>query len=353
MNSSTAVISFNHSNHDAGLKAMQQTTADLIFILNVFDCITRVISFLVFLLYFFLFFISKEMRRTGLLYMHHANLASLFYLLMWLIYLFDLPSQLDLVYCLACEFVWSLLKYLRPYSVALMGAYRLTAVFSNRLFKRINASRTLLLAPIAFVWLVCISLALLAKHAFSTTHSIMCFDGYSSNRMSTVNYLIFTSVLALILPFCLILLIYMLIHYKLKRSMRKLNGFNKRITHGDKQNNNKLMAMRKNDKINSQLGWMLFFYTISFATSMALNGRHVWPSLFDSIQQQDATTSSLYSMIGGQLIRMLNLLIDTLFPILSIFCHSDIRVKKIIINNSLRILNLNKNNRVASLVGNK
>ena len=84
--------------------------------------------------------------------------------------------------------------------------------------------------------------------------------------------------------------------------------------------NRSLLKTKKHTRINSQLGWMIFFFSISFVTSLILNGRHLIPGFGD-------TGSPLYFI--RQLLRIINFIVDSFFPILSVFYCSDINLQRL------------------------
>jgi hypothetical protein len=206
-------------------------------VLSHIDFANRVISMIIFALYFVAIVVTKDLRTKKLLYVHHTNFIGFLLCLMYIFYtnetnptLFSDPRFNQLL-CSVSEFAWSMLKYLRPYSVLLIAIYRFIAVFSNGTFKRINNSAFYLALPIIIAWTVSLGLFLGTKFLFKTTHGyIFCMDGYNKEFRNVLGYLIVSSALSFFIPLILVLTLYLQIRRKINNSdvlrPKKKNGPN-------------------------------------------------------------------------------------------------------------------------------
>lgn len=197
------------------------------------DQVSRVISICLFVIYFILVCIVRDLRNKNLFYLHHSNFVGFLFCLMCLVYFnnrhyeWSTWPMFDNLFCSISEFGWSILKYLRPYSVLTIAFYRFAAVYSNNTFRRINGSKFYLFLPVLFVWAVSLVLVLVTKLIFHTTHgSELCLDGYQGHQLA---YLFTTCLLALFIPFVLILVIFVCIRYKLKQIALKSRSSNQTI----------------------------------------------------------------------------------------------------------------------------
>ena len=197
--------------------------------LSIVDSIVRVISASIFVIYFILVAVLKEMRSKNLFYVHHANFVGFLFVLMYLFYFrTSMPSTgnvwLNDILCRVTESVWGILKYLRSYSVLWIAIYRLTAVKHMNAFRFINKTKLNLLAPILTLWVLAIVLYVSTKFVFGVSYgSPFCIDGFSNRLDMTIGYLTVSSFLAILFPFGSISVIYALIRAKLKQNEAKLS----------------------------------------------------------------------------------------------------------------------------------
>lgn len=192
------------------------------------DYTFRVIFFLVHLFYFVLVALIPSLRKISLVHMHHTNLIGLLTGLHYCIWIaWTAPSTpdpvLNTVLCELAEVFWALSKFARCFSILVLAAYRLVAVYRIHWFKRIVNSVSVSLIAIAFVWLASAVVFVLAKFPTHTLPGLIyCYDGYSTSIESTIIYYVVTSLLGYFLPVFLIALAYVLIQVKLNSVGTKL-----------------------------------------------------------------------------------------------------------------------------------
>jgi hypothetical protein len=191
-------------------------------ILNQADIIIRTSSFIVHMFYFFLVFKIKTLRRLSLVYMQHSNLIGLIFNLHYLIYFdkvypkFENLFYVDLI-CKLSENLWSLIKILRAYSIALIALYRLIAVFKIDLYRKINKSIVLLITPILLIYFFIIIFIITTKFYYNTTYgTLYCFDGNSEIFMNKLMYFIWHSSIGLVFPTLFGIIAYFFIHRKIE-----------------------------------------------------------------------------------------------------------------------------------------
>lgn len=214
----------NTTNQSIEINLALHLAIDIIF---QFDAALRFSSAFVHLFYFYLVFKVDSMRKRTHIYLHHSILIGFLFNLHYLFfYNFTKPNfgdaVLNAVICNISEELWTMLKNLRTYSIALIALYRFIGVFKTHLYKEINKSifRVLLLLFLLYVWLIIVLVA--TKYGFGTTYgSLYCFDGYSPNVQNSLNYFIVQSVVGFLLPTLYSLLAYVLIKRKLNDSAAK------------------------------------------------------------------------------------------------------------------------------------
>ena len=170
-------------------------------VLNQVDMVVRISACLIFISYFLMVFFMKDLRKSSLFYVHHANLVGFLFVLMYIFYFnstqpsFDSPYLNDL-FCKMSEISWSMLKYLRTYSILLIAFQRFIAVYKSSLFKRISNSYLYFSMPIVCSWIISIILVVSTKLGFQTTYgTLYCIDGFSKDMDDQVRYLVVTTIL--------------------------------------------------------------------------------------------------------------------------------------------------------------
>lgn len=326
-------------------------------ILTYVDYVNRVLSMIIFFTYFMLILKLKFMRHKSLIYVHHSNFVGFLFCLMYIFYFTttapNLPNQyLNLIFCVMSEVTWSMLKYLRSYSILLIAIYRFAAVFHINQFKKLNSSYCALLLPILVLWLLSLIFFLSTKFGFKTTYgSLFCIDGNAISLSDRINYLIVTSILSILIPFTSITLIYCLIKIKLSQTETNLNqqklGVRKSSSIGanviaielsnsqemsqtgattsntktgaEKTLKMKTYELKKTQRLNQQLIALNICYFMAFLVSFVLNFRYIIP---------DFNQRFYYFR---QLLRILNVFFQSMIPVLSLYFnpHLNHRIKKV------------------------
>jgi hypothetical protein len=178
-------------------------TVDIIFQL---DSFIRIASFIIHSIYFYLIYKLKIMRTKPSLYTHHANLIGFLFNLHYIIYWSKIHPKtsnpaIDHILCSISEQIWSILKTLRTYSIALIALYRLIAVFKIKLYNKINKSYCTLMIPLFLMYCCVLIISLANKFIFETTYGYLyCFDGYSKIFFNSFMYFIVQTVFGIIFP---------------------------------------------------------------------------------------------------------------------------------------------------------
>ena len=147
-------LSSNQSFYDDDDSNSNDSSDSFIIALKDVDYVVRVVSLLLFVIYFVLVLILRELRTKNLLYVHHANAIGFVFVLMYMVYFnATTPStsnpSVNVSLCKLTEFIWGILKYLRSYSILLIALYRFVAVKYVNVFKRINKSHiSIFLCPL-------------------------------------------------------------------------------------------------------------------------------------------------------------------------------------------------------------
>ena len=341
---------FNFTIQSTTQRPAAAPTPLFIVIVNYMDQINRVFSALVFLIYFVLIIFIKELRKLNLLYVHHANLTGFAFVIMFLFYFdtitaptFSSPYLNDL-FCKITEATWIMLKYLRPYSILLIAAYRFIAVFNNSLFKQLNSSTLNMLIPLVGVWVLSALALVGTKFGFNTTYgNLLCLDGFSAKMENIVNYLIVSSVLSILVPFSLTTIIYVLIKMKLEKNSAKFTQSNaskltSSLTRTVASTTREISSMRisnlnsshldeaqltrkskqewkKNTRLNMQLILLNICYIICFCMSLIFNFRYIIPNFSEKL------------LYFRQIIRIINILSQAMVPVISLYFNSTISIR--------------------------
>lgn len=187
-------------------------------------------SIVVHLIYFVLVALVKELRKKPLIYIHNAVLVSILYPLGILVFQYVNPAAINnrnfvTVLCSAFEYFWPVSVYMRMYSILLIAIHRYLAVFHLEVFKRVNNSVWIQLAPIAITWLVSFALTAINKYSLNTTYTItFCLDGFSPIWLNNLIYAVVFVTLSMIIPALMIFIIYFIISHKLRVLGLNLGG---------------------------------------------------------------------------------------------------------------------------------
>lgn len=196
-------------------------TAGQIFILY---CITVHIIYIGFVL------CVKQLRKKSLFFINHSIVVNALFPLGSLVFQYvdtaAMPNKtLVTILCFIFEIYWPFSIYTRMYSILLIAVHRYLAVFRKHLFKKINSSTVLLIASVALIWFISLSLSFIDKYAFDTTYSVSyCLNGFSPNFLNSLLYALFYILFAMIFPTIAIITFYVLIYLRLRQNQSKINA---------------------------------------------------------------------------------------------------------------------------------
>ena len=222
-----------NSSNISNSNATATASIDYLFkFLNTIDTMSRIYSVAIHVIYVWVLIFSKTLKTRKMLYSNHATIVNSFYCLIQINYTFtDHPNtgnpNIDEALCTLSEVIWVFAIYIRMYSILLIAVYRYLAVFHINLYKKLNDSLLNTVSPVILVWVISVTLPLIAKFGFNTTHGYTnCLDGYSNDLRSVIQYFAFNYLLMLIIPSVFVFFIYIKIIIKLKNMKNKINNNN-------------------------------------------------------------------------------------------------------------------------------
>ncbi|CAF1076962.1 unnamed protein product [Brachionus calyciflorus] len=334
------------------------------YVINYLDYAVRILAVLVHLIYIYFMFRVKKFRSRTYFYMHNVIIVSLVYVFHYACYTGTggptfRSLELNLFFCYLSEQIWSILKYMRAFSILLLAFYRLIAVKNINLYKKMNSGLSFILFSILGSLITSLILTFVLKYAFNTTYSVyFCSPGYSDNIKDMIIAFILNIFISNILPTVVNLVAYFKIIAKLKLNRDSLN-----------RNNNKEAASKTNKASNnsritpnneSSMGTTNVFTTqtsaniISNASNTVKRDLNVKQSRFAKqfiLMNLFIVLSNLFSVIVDFLIvlatnpafyyldallwqfrpiaRILFLIFQSMIPVLSILFNPEVKFMKI------------------------
>ena len=115
-------------------------------IISYFDQTSQIISLLIHSGYFLIAFFVKCFHGRTHIYLHHVNVISLLYVIHFMFYFGSRSRSIKSsvkpeFLCTLSELSWSILKYLRMFSLTLLAVYRYWAVFKMKFYKKLNSKK--------------------------------------------------------------------------------------------------------------------------------------------------------------------------------------------------------------------
>lgn len=297
-------------------------------ILKYAEILVRVGCLTTHLTYFVVLINIKKLRTQTHFFMHHMNLVGLLYVVHHMFYFYyshpiNMDPETSNLLCTLSEIFWGMLKYLRPYSLVLLAIYRYIAITNVRTFKIINQSSYMIVSSVIILWTMAFVIFMVMKISFSTTYEFYnCLDGYAINWHSLINYYVFTTFFAELVPFVLIFVMTIIILHTLKVKMIKLTPPKLVINsiyqiYPDPRANIQSYVMdgiNFDRKLTKKLILLTIFYFFVILTSFLFNLKIVFTDVY------------LYRLC----LRMINLFFQATIPILSIYYFADIISQKFI-----------------------
>nr|QVK45851.1 G protein-coupled receptor [Proales similis] len=180
------------------------------------------------LFYFCLVAVIAELRSTSFIYLHHVNLINLLICAHYLAFMKNLRPylgnrELNHVFCTISEIAWAWMKYMRSYSLFLLTFQRFTAAYYPKLFDRLK-SRSGSALTLLSTWLIVLATVLVKKFSLNTRYGmIYCTDGFSQQTLNSFLYFSLYCVMGVLVPVLLSMVLYELIHRKVKQLASSLN----------------------------------------------------------------------------------------------------------------------------------
>ncbi|RNA29407.1 hypothetical protein BpHYR1_013244 [Brachionus plicatilis] len=294
------------------------------YVANYIDWSFRIISLLVHIFYAIIVLSKKQLQTRTYVFMHHVNFVSFAYILHFVAF-FDTRTAsygqnftLEVAFCTLSEIFWSLLAYMRTYSILLLALYRYWAVYWIKMYRLINTNTVYIYAAILAAWLGSLLLTLVFKYAFSTTHSVyFCTPGYSDNLLVIVISQCLTNVICNIVPVTLVAVLYARILKKLRESKKNLNRFTRQQSGFSK---------RKEFELAKQFIFVNTFTILSSVVSIMIN----LVMVLASYQAKTFTSTEIDAMFieVRPALRALFIFFQTCLPILSIAYNPEIKLSK-------------------------
>jgi hypothetical protein len=196
--------------------------------LNYIDYSIRITSLMIHLIYIALVIGFKEFRVGSMFFLHHINIISLLYCLHYIFYIGNEQISIESnsayeTLCYASELIWNILKFLRLYSLVLLGAFRFISVFKLELHRKLIQNSRFLTIPIVFVWLFAIIMSLTLKYSFNVTYSTyFCYEGFSkSSWINSLNFFICIFIICYVVPSLIVIILYKKIMTKVEQLQNK------------------------------------------------------------------------------------------------------------------------------------
>jgi hypothetical protein len=297
-----------------------------VILLTYLDYLLRPYALLVHCIYFLIVALVKDLRSLSLIYIHQINLFGCLFCFHFMLYITSRrPSTgniaLDDLLCTMSELSWSLLKFLRSFSILILATYRLVAVFKSEIFKQWSKSVLIVLLSFAVEALVCVFLTIVAKLAFGTTGGeFLCYDGFSENLNKAIAYFVFTSVLGIVLPNVTVILFYVLTMKRLIKISLGLTNANRLNKLSKKSTNSLSLPISSKSFANSQQSKLAKQFLI---INIVL--------ILSSISFLFINIANLFNEFSSRLIhyrmivRSLAILFQSIVPIVSIIYHPKIK----------------------------
>ncbi|RNA07963.1 hypothetical protein BpHYR1_002183 [Brachionus plicatilis] len=330
------------------------------YVINYIDYVVRVLSVLIHLIYIYFMFRVKKFRNRSYFYMHFLVIVSLLYCLHYAFYIgTGGPSfrslQLNLILCYLSEQMWSVLRYLKAFSILLLAMYRYIAVKNINLYKKMNSGLTFIYSSMLFCLIVSTILTFIIKYSLNTTYSVyFCSPGYSDNIRDMIVCFVLNVIFSNVAPTVLNLIAYGKIMTRLKFTKNNLTRSN--IEESGSRSNFRSKVTPNNSSIVTSI----FVTSASAATMMNGNNNKAKKEL--NIKQSRfakqfilmnffIVMSNLFSVLVDFLIvlatnptfyyldvmlwqfrpiaRILFLLFQSMIPILSIIYNPEVKFLKI------------------------
>jgi len=229
-------------------------------LVNYLDNIMRVLSLIVYIIYFLLIPFIKSLRTRHLFFLHNVNVAGFIYTLHYVCYLTSqsptfADPKLNEILCYLSGMLWLIVNFLRTYSVLLLAVYRYTAVYHINFFKSFTNSRLQMCLSIVFIWMFSITLSLILRYSFRTNYSVFfCFIGDSPYLSIVIAFMVTNVFLSIVLPTLLTVFLYVRILQKIRQLTKNLATSEKVTSNNKSSLSGRFFKKIMPKKISSQNG---------------------------------------------------------------------------------------------------
>jgi hypothetical protein len=192
-------------------------------ILLVIEHLTRLYGLILHGLYFYYVYKVKKFNTNKLMYLHHVNLISFLFCIHCSIYLSSThPNTSNEALCLISEAFWIILKFLRGHSILQLAVYQYIAAFKPDVYINFSKSKLKIHLSLVILWLISIFYYTAIKFSFKTGPDyLFCYDGYSTDLEHSIYFYIVGTVLCTLTPISIVIVLYYLIHNRIKRLARR------------------------------------------------------------------------------------------------------------------------------------
>ncbi len=159
-------------------------TPFIILFFGYIDFLTRISFFIAHFVYFIIVCMIDELKKITYFQMHHINICGLFQSILYVSWLGSVVPSLNndtwnYIVCQISEFCSSVFKYSRSYSILVLAAYRLIAVYKLNEYKIISKSYKYTVLTGILVWLIPILIFFINKYSTNSGPGYYCADGNS------------------------------------------------------------------------------------------------------------------------------------------------------------------------------
>ena len=245
------------------------------FVINYMDYVARVIAVIIHFIYIYLMFRVKKFRNRSYFYMHFLVIVSLLYCLHYAFYIgTGGPSfsslQLNLIVCYLSEQVWSVLRYLRAFSILLLAMYRYVAVKNINLYKKMNSGLSFIYLSMLICIILSIIITFILKYSLSTTYSVFfCSPGYSNSIRDMLICFLINVIISNVIPTIVNIVAYLKIIAKLKETKESLIRANEIESASKSYNTVKTSKVTPNDS-----SIVTSIFATSASASSVINGNN-------------------------------------------------------------------------------
>jgi hypothetical protein len=224
----------NNRENKFNISLKNSSTTSTSELIGYFDKSTRFLLLISYLIYFLITIIFKKTRKFQLVQLHHVNFCGFLLSILTACWSFNsypafTNQNLNIFICYISETLFGTIKYTMSYSILILAIYRYFAVFKNHVYKKISNSYVYALISIFFSWLISLAIFFISKYSIGSTYGYQCLDGNGNGSLKRVLiYFSITNSIGFLMPYMIVVLIYVCIQNKLNEISVNLSRNNSR-----------------------------------------------------------------------------------------------------------------------------